>query len=44
LQGVPTRTARHQKRNAQFEHIAEKRKDFGTAGDPIVKVDTKKSR
>lgn len=29
-------------RNAQFEHIAEKRKDFETAGDPIVKVDTKK--
>jgi hypothetical protein len=29
-------------RNAQFEHIAEKRNDFQAAGDPIISVDTKK--
>jgi len=29
-------------RNAQFEHIAEKRKDFEATGDPISSVDTKK--
>lgn len=29
-------------RNAQFEHIAEQRAQFTTAGDPIISVDTKK--
>lgn len=29
-------------RNAQFEHIAEKRKNFEATGDPIISVDTKK--
>jgi hypothetical protein len=28
-------------RDAQFQHIAEKRKDFEATGDPIISVDTK---
>jgi hypothetical protein len=33
---------RHAERNRQFEHIAEKRSDFRTSGDPRISVDTKK--
>ena len=29
-------------RDAQFQHTAEKRKDFEATGDPIISVDTKK--
>ena len=32
----------HVERNRQFEHIAEKRGDFRTSGDPRISVDTKK--
>jgi hypothetical protein len=29
-------------RHEQFDHINEQREDFGTTGDPIISVDTKK--
>ena len=32
----------HVERNRQFEHIAEKRRDFRESGDPRISVDTKK--
>ena len=32
----------HVERNRQFEHIAEKRGEFRTSGDPRISVDTKK--
>jgi hypothetical protein len=29
-------------RHEQFDHINEQREDFGSTGDPIISVDTKK--
>ncbi len=46
---VGRRTARkkktmghHKDRNAQFENIAQLRREYQTAGDPVISIDTKK--
>jgi hypothetical protein len=41
-QRTEVRGASAVERHEQFDHINEQRKDFGSTGDPIISVDTKK--